>query len=170
MIKRTYKYVVDHQGFLYLKDDPRRTVATAYRDKKFLDELYRGLRRRKNGLWIQHCAGESNVVALDVQLDRDDLIVVFNSLDKNKDGQYVLTFAGTMNETFSPNYLRFCPKSYMFFHRLTERNEQRYGPYGLLSSHIVHNISPYLSSTNSSIDDAISLIWEEEKHILLPLT
>ena len=63
---RTYRYVVDHTGAVHLDEPARaRTLATAYRDPKFLDDLYRGLRRRRDGRWTQRCAGEINVLRAD---------------------------------------------------------------------------------------------------------
>ena len=80
---RTYKYVIDHSGAVHLDSARERTLATAYRDKKFLDELYRGLRRRRGGKWASQCMGEYSLLRADtgdVAADAE-IIVVFDRLN-----------------------------------------------------------------------------------------
>ena len=82
---RTYEYVVDHAGAVHLDTNKARTLATAYRDPTFLDELYAGLRHRRGGRWASQCLGEYSLLRADTgdpNADRE-IIVVFDKLDDN---------------------------------------------------------------------------------------
>ena len=97
---RTYKYVIDHSGAVHLDSARERTLATAYRDKKFLDELYTGLRRRRGGKWASQCLGEYSLLRADTGDSAADaeIIVVFDRLVEEQ-----LRFAGTLSEPFEPS-------------------------------------------------------------------
>ena len=107
---RTYRYVIDHSGAVHLDSARERTLATAYRDKKFLDDLYHGLRRR-SGKWASQCLGEFSLLRADtgdVAADAE-IIVVFDRLDD--DG---LGYAGTLREAFDPARLRWCASGRLY--------------------------------------------------------
>eukprot|EP00629_Pelagomonadales_sp_RCC1024_P016166 CAMPEP_0119282996 /NCGR_PEP_ID=MMETSP1329-20130426/27669_1 /TAXON_ID=114041 /ORGANISM="Genus nov. species nov., Strain RCC1024" /LENGTH=159 /DNA_ID=CAMNT_0007283661 /DNA_START=148 /DNA_END=624 /DNA_ORIENTATION=+ len=131
---RNYEYVIDHMGAVHLDNDRARTPATAYRDPKFLDDLYRGLRRGKGGAWAQRCAGELNYLRADsgdAVADASGVIVVFHGL---LDAE--LRWAGTFAERFDPRRLG-VSESGRLYHAL----DGRLGPWGLLGSHIAHGLS-----------------------------
>ena len=162
---RTYNYVIDHSGAVHL-DEPSmaRTLATAYRDPKFLDDLYRGLRRRKSGVWAQRCAGELNVLRADTgDADADGSIaVVFRGLDAETDE---LLFAGTMRQPFRPELLR-VSESGEFYHELTV-SSGRYGSLGLVGSAVAHSLSSRLAD---GADGAFELSWGGARHAVRRIT
>ena len=135
---RTYKYLIDHSGAVHLDSARERTLATAYRDKKFLDELYTGLRRRRGGKWASQCLGEYSLLRADTgdpHADRE-IIVVFDKHDD--DG---LGYAGTLREAFDPSRLRWCASGRLY-HELTTAS--RFGALGLVGSHVAHGLSERL--------------------------
>ena len=135
---RTYEYVIDHAGAVHLDSARERTLATAYRDKKFLDELYRGLRRRRGGKWASQCMGEYSLLRTDTGDSAADaeIIVVFDRLVD--DG---LGYAGTLREAFDPTRLRYCASGRLY-HELTTAS--RFGKLGLVGSHVAHGLSERL--------------------------
>ena len=133
---RRYEYCVDHVGQVHLESTKYKTVATAYRDPKFLDTLYRGLRKGQKE-WISICAGEVNVVSLDQDIDFEG-IVVFHSLVDDE-----LRYAGTLAEAFRPESLRFSEGTGLFFHPLSTK-KKRLGDFGLVGSHVAHQLAPSL--------------------------
>lgn len=160
---RTYRYVVDHTGAVHLDEPARaRTLATAYRDPKFLDNLYRGLRRRRDGRWTQRCAGEINVLRADTGDERADasVIVVFGGFDADAEE---LLWGGTMRQRFAPDWLR-VSRSGEFFHAL---ENGRYGDYGLVGSAVAHSLSQRLSDGE---DGDLELLWDGERHVVRRVT
>ena len=112
---RAYEYIIDHAGAVHLDTNKARTLATAYRDPTFLDELYTGLRRRRGGKWASQCLGEYSLLRADTgdaNADRE-IIVVFDKHDD--DG---LGYAGTLREVFDPSRLRWCTSGRLY-HELT---------------------------------------------------
>ena len=136
-----------------------RTLATAYRDKKFLDELYRGLRRRRGGKWASQCMGEYSLLRADtgdVAADAE-IIVVFDRL--NDDG---LGYAGTLREAFDPSRLRWCASGRLY-HELTTAS--RFGKLGLVGSHVAHGLSERLDVR----DDDVRLDWRGASYPVAPV-
>ena len=157
---RTYKYVIDHSGAVHLDSVRERTLATAYRDKKFLDELYRGLRRRRSGKWASQCLGEFSLLRADTgdSAADDEIIVVFDRLDD--DG---LGYAGTLRETFVPSRLRWCASGRLY-HELTAAS--RFGELGLVGSHVAHGLSERL---DVRAGDDVRLDWRGASHPVAPV-
>ena len=135
---RTYEYVVDHAGAVHLETNKARTLATAYRDPTFLDELYTGLRRRRGGKWASQCLGEYSLLRADTGDSAADaeIIVVFDRLVEDE-----LRFAGTLSEPFDPARLRWCASGRLY-HELTTAS--RFGKLGLVGSHVAHGLSERL--------------------------
>ena len=157
---RSYNYVVDHSGAVHLDSARERTLATAYRDKKFLDELYRGLRRRRGGKWASQCLGEYSLLRADTgdpNADRE-IIVVFDKLDDD-DG---LGYAGTLREAFDPSRLRWCASGRLY-HELTTAS--RFGELGLVGSHVAHGLSERLDVR----DDDVRLDWRGASYAVAPV-
>ena len=156
---RTYNYLIDHAGFVHLDSARERTLATAYRDKKFLDELYRGLRRRRSGAWASQCLGEYSLLRADTgdpHADRE-IIVVFDKHDD--DG---LGYAGTLREAFDPARLRWCASGRLY-HELTTAS--RFGELGLVGSHVAHGLSERLDVR----DDDVRLDWRGASYPVAPV-
>ena len=156
---RTYKYVIDHAGAVHLDSAREKTLATAYRDKKFLDELYTGLRRRRGGKWASQCLGEFSLLRSDTgdsNADRE-IIVVFDKLDD--DG---LGYAGTLREAFDPARLRWCASGRLY-HELTTAS--RFGELGLVGSHVAHGLSERLNVR----DDDVRLDWRGASYPVAPV-
>ncbi len=157
---RTYKYVIDHAGAVHLDSARERTLATAYRDKKFLDELYRGLRRRRGGRWASQCLGEFSLLRADTGDSAADaeIIVVFDRLDD--DG---LGYAGTLREAFDPARLRWCASGRLY-HELTTAS--RFGALGLVGSHVAHGLSERLDVRDG---DDVRLDWRGASYPVAPV-
>ena len=156
---RTYAYVVDHAGAVHLDTNKARTLATAYRDPTFLDELYNGLRRRRSGRWASQCLGEFSLLRADtgdVAADAE-IIVVFDRL--NDDG---LGYAGTLSEPFDPARLRWCASGRLY-HELTTAS--RFGELGLVGSHVAHGLSERLDVRN----DDVRLDWRGASYPVAPV-
>ena len=156
---RIYSYVIDHAGGVHLDSARERTLATAYRDKKFLDELYRGLRRRRSGKWASQCLGEFSLLRADTgdpNADRE-IIVVFDKLDDNG-----LGYAGTLREAFDPARLRWCASGRLY-HELTTAS--RFGELGLVGSHVAHGLSERLDVR----DDDVRLDWRGASFPVAPV-
>ena len=156
---RTYEYVIDHAGAVHLDSARERTLATAYRDKKFLDELYTGLRRRRGGKWASQCLGEYSLLRADTgdpHADRE-IIVVFDKHDD--DG---LGYAGTLREAFDPSRLRWCASGRLY-HELTTAS--RFGELGLVGSHVAHGLSERLDVR----DDDVRLDWRGASYAVAPV-
>ena len=156
---RTYKYVIDHAGAVHLDSARERTLATAYRDKKFLDELYRGLRRRRSGGWASQCLGEYSLLRADTGDTAADaeIIVVFDRLVEDE-----LRFAGTLSEPFEPSRLRYCASGRLY-HELTTAS--RFGELGLVGSHVAHGLSERLDVR----DDDVRLVWRGASYPVAPV-
>ena len=157
---RTYEYVVDHAGAVHLDTNKARTLATAYRDPTFLDELYNGLRRRRSGRWASQCLGEFSLLRADtgdVAADAE-IIVVFDRLDD--DG---LGYAGTLREAFVPSRLRWCASGRLY-HELTTAS--RFGELGLVGSHVAHGLSERL---DVRAGDDVRLDWRGASHPVAPV-
>jgi len=150
---------VDHAGAVHLDTARARTVATAYRDPVFLDDLFRGLRRRRDGRWAQRCAGEVNFLRLDSghAAADDRVIVVFTSLDFATE---TLAYAGTGARRFEPARLRFC-ESGRLYHALGGR----LGPWGLLGAPVAHALSSHLTFGAGGA----ALAWRGETHAVPPV-
>ena len=157
---RTYEYVIDHAGAVHLDSARERTLATAYRDKKFLDELYRGLRRRRGDKWASQCLGEYSLLRADTGDSAADteIIVVFDRL--NDDG---LGYAGTLRESFDPARLRWCASGRLY-HELTTAS--RFGELGLLGSHVAHGLSERL---DVRAGDDVRLEWRGASFPVAPV-
>ena len=153
---RTYEYEVDHGGLVHLAEVKRRTLATAYRDVKFLDDLYRGLRKR-SGRWTSHCRGEVNVLKLAPGIAFDGIVVFHSLIDDH------LGFAGTFQVPFRPPDLRYCKESGLFFHPLTQKH---LGDFGLLGSHVAHDISPHLTFDE---EDEVLFTYQGQRHVVQPI-
>ena len=156
---RTYKYVIDHAGAVHLDSSRERTLATAYRDKKFLDELYRGLRRRRGGRWASQCLGEFSLLRADTGDSAADaeIIVVFDRLVEDE-----LRFAGTLSEPFEPSRLRYCASGRLY-HELPTAS--RFGELGLVGSHVAHGLSERLDVR----DDDVRLDWRGASYPVAPV-
>ena len=157
---RTYRYVIDHSGAVHLDSARERTLATAYRDKKFLDELYRGLRRRRGGTWASQCLGEYSLLRADTgdaNADRE-IIVVFDKLDDDS-----LGYAGTLREAFDPVRLRYCASGRLY-HELTTAS--RFGELGLVGSHVAHGLSERL---DVRAGDDVRLEWRGASYPVAPV-
>ena len=156
---RTYRYVIDHSGAVHLDSARERTLATAYRDKKFLDELYRGLRRRRGGKWASQCMGEYSLLRTDTGDSAADaeIIVVFDRLVD--DG---LGYAGTLREAFDPTRLRYCASGRLY-HELTTAS--RFGKLGLVGSHVAHGLSERLDVR----DDDVRVDWRGASYPVAPV-
>ena len=104
--------------------------------------------RREDGAWAQRCLGEYNILRLDSGSANGDevLAVVFNGLDDD-----VLRWAGTFVEPFEPARLGWCPASGRLYHAL----DGRLGPWGLLGSHVAHQLSASLEVDG----DDVRLRW-----------
>lgn len=163
---RTYRYVVDHLGQIHHDDQGgSRTLATAQRDRKFLDSLYRGLRRRVDGIWSMRCAGEVNMVELaaDIKRKGDDIVVFHSLVDGNK-----LAFAGSLTEPFEPRRLRYCHDTGHLYHELSGYNE-RFGRLGLVGGHVVgHDLAERLIFYGASAT-SVEVDWEGARHRVAPL-
>ena len=157
---RVYNYVIDHSGAVHLDSARERTLATAYRDKKFLDELYRGLRRRRSGKWASQCLGEYSLLRADTGDSAADaeIIVVFDRL--NDDG---LGYAGTLREAFDPARLRWCASGRLY-HELTTAS--RFGELGLVGSHVAHGLSERLDVRDG---DDVRLEWRGASYPVAPV-
>ena len=157
---RTYGYVVDHAGAVHLDTNKARTLATAYRDPTFLDELYRGLRRRRSGKWASQCLGEYSLLRADTGDSAADteIIVVFDRL--NDDG---LGYAGTLREAFDPARLRWCASGRLY-HELTTAS--RFGELGLVGSHVAHGLSERL---DVRAGDDVRLEWRGASFPVAPV-
>ena len=156
---RTYKYIVDHAGAVHLDTNKARTLATAYRDPTFLDELYRGLRRRRGGKWASQCMGEYSLLRADTGDSAADaeIIVVFDRLVEDE-----LRFAGTLSEPFDPARLRWCASGRLY-HELTTAS--RFGELGLVGSHVAHGLSERLDVR----DDDVRLDWRGASYPVAPV-
>ena len=158
---RTYFYVIDHAGAVHLDTNKARTLATAYRDPTFLDELYTGLRRRRGGKWASQCLGEYSLLRADTGDSAADaeIIVVFDRL--NDDG---LGYAGTLREAFDPARLRYCASGRLY-HELTTAS--RFGELGLVGSHVAHGLSERLDVRASG--DDVRLDWRGASYPVAPV-
>ena len=156
---RTYKYIVDHAGAVHLDTNKARTLATAYRDPTFLDELYTGLRRRRGGKWASQCLGEYSLLRADTGDGAADaeIIVVFDHLVEDE-----LRFAGTLSEPFDPARLRWCASGRLY-HELTTAS--RFGELGLVGSHVAHGLSERLDVR----DDDVRLDWRGASYPVAPV-
>lgn len=150
---------MDHAGAVHLDTARARTVATAYRDPVFLDDLFRGLRKRKDGRWAQRCAGEVNFLRLDSghAAADDRVIVVFTALDVEAG---TLAYAGTRARPFEPATLRFC-ESGRLYHALGGR----LGPLGLLGAPVAHALSEHLAFD----ERGAALAWRGATHAVPPV-
>ena len=156
---RKFLYVIDHAGAVHLDSAREKTLATAYRDKKFLDELYRGLRRRRGGRWASQCLGEFSLLRADTG-DRAadaEIIVVFDRLVEDE-----LRFAGTLSEPFDASRLRWCASGRLY-HELTTAS--RFGKLGLVGSHVAHGLSERLDVR----DGDVRLDWRGASHPVAPV-
>ena len=156
---RTYFYVIDHAGAVHLDTNKARTLATAYRDPTFLDELYTGLRRRRGGKWASQCLGEYSLLRADTGDSAADaeIIVVFDRLLEDE-----LRFAGTLSEPFDPARLRWCASGRLY-HELTTAS--RFGELGLVGSHVAHGLSERLDVR----DDDVRLDWRGASYPVAPV-
>ncbi|CAH0369617.1 unnamed protein product [Pelagomonas calceolata] len=158
---RSYRYVVDHAGAVHLDTNKARTLATAYKDPTFLDELYTGLRRRRGGKWASQCLGEYSLLRADTGDSAADaeIIVVFDRL--NDDG---LGYAGTLREAFDPSRLRWCASGRLY-HELTTAS--RFGKLGLVGSHVAHGLSERLDVRDG---DDVRLDWRGASYPVAPVS
>ena len=156
---RTYEYIIDHAGAVHLDTNKARTLATAYRDPTFLDELYTGLRRRRGGKWASQCLGEYSLLRADTGDSAADaeIIVVFDRLVEDE-----LRFAGTLSEPFDPARLRWCASGRLY-HELTTAS--RFGELGLVGSHVAHGLSERLDVR----DDDVRLDWRGASYAVAPV-
>ena len=156
---RTYEYVVDHAGAVHLDTTKARTLATAYKDPTFLDELYTGLKRRRSGTWASQCLGEFSLLRADTGDSAADaeIIVVFDRLVEDD-----LRFAGTLSEQFDPARLRWCASGRLY-HELTTAS--RFGELGLVGSHVAHGLSERLDVR----DDDVRLDWRGASYPVAPV-
>ena len=156
---RAYGYIIDHAGAVHLDSARERTLATAYRDKKFLDELYRGLRRRRGGKWASQCLGEYSLLRADTGDGATDaeIIVVFDHLVEDE-----LRFAGTLSEPFDPARLRWCASGRLY-HELTTAS--RFGELGLVGSHVAHGLSERLDVRGGDV----RLDWRGASYPVAPV-
>lgn len=150
--RRVYRYVVDHVGHVHHDAAKTRTLATAQRDPKFLDALYGGLRRRRDGQWAMLCAGEINYVST----DESDVCVVFHSLVDDK-----LRFAGTFEEPFDAAALKHCAETGRLYHPLVVRH---LGALGLVGARVAHDLAAHLV-----VDDAVHIDWAGQRYPVEPL-
>ncbi|GAA6001901.1 hypothetical protein JCM10207_002370 [Rhodosporidiobolus poonsookiae] len=144
-LKRVYLYDLDVHGQLFLSSAKLRTLATAYRDPRFLATFYARLRRnegtgdeakelRKEGYeWISLCEGEENFL----RPAEDGSALVYQDLQGQE-----LVYAGGLTSPFDPSSLRVDPSTGYLFHpspipRRARDGKSPYGPYSLLRSSLV---------------------------------
>ncbi|BGP12709.1 hypothetical protein JCM10213_008847 [Rhodosporidiobolus nylandii] len=142
---RTYLYDLDIHGQLFLYAAKPRTLATCFRDARFLDTFYSRLRRNESDTdaarelrgrgyeWVSMCMGEENFLCP----DEDGSAVVYQGLEGGS-----LTYAGSLSTPFDPFSLRLDPSSGYLFHpsplpRRAKTGLSPYGPYSLLRSSLV---------------------------------
>lgn len=155
MNHRVYRYIVDHMGLVHHDGAKTRTLATAQRDPRFLDALYKGLRRRRDGQWAMLCAGEINYVSL---MDESDVCVVFHSLVDD-----TLRFAGTFEEPFDATSLKHCADTGRLYHPLVQQGPHL-GALGLVGARIAHDLAAHLV-----VDDVVHIDWAGQRYPVAPL-
>lgn len=166
--RRVYFYQVDTRGRLFL-DSPtllRRNDATCLRAPQFLDFFFSRIRpvagapptpmppKWKEPLelfgdeyrWMSPCGKELNLVKA------EDTPVVYRGLESNGQGDWALTYAGTLREPFDPARLAvrdgriyFCPAL---------------GLRGLLHPDLALTLAAAISEDQSSLE------WENERYAL----
>ncbi|GAA5835200.1 hypothetical protein JCM11251_006642 [Rhodosporidiobolus azoricus] len=142
---RVYLYDLDIHGQLFLSSAKHRTLATCYRDPRFLATFYARLRRNesrseeakalrsKGYQFVSLCEGEENYL----RTDKNGSPLVFQALEGHD-----LLHAGVQPFPFDPSSLRLDPATGYLFHpspipRRSKTGESPYGPYSLLRSSLV---------------------------------
>ncbi|KAM0755442.1 hypothetical protein T439DRAFT_320134 [Meredithblackwellia eburnea MCA 4105] len=157
---RSYKYIVDIHGYLYLSSTKIRNFTSAYKDTQFLDFFYKRLRpntptsesnstgvsneeaerfRGEGYTYVSPCGKEINYIK-----PEDTPLVFLKLTDRG------LTYGGTLVEPFQPSKLLVDPNTGYLYHpsppprssRSTStgtrsHSESPYGPYSLLRSALV---------------------------------
>ncbi|GAA5887641.1 hypothetical protein JCM6882_001479 [Rhodosporidiobolus microsporus] len=142
---RVYLYDLDIHGQLFLSSAKHRTLATCYRDPRFLAVFYARL-RRNDGLseeaarlraqgyeFLSLCEGEENFL----RPHKEGSALVFQALEGSD-----LAYGGAQTLPFEPSSLRLDPSTGYLFHpspvpRRSKTGISPYGPYSLLRSSLV---------------------------------
>ncbi|KAI8622557.1 hypothetical protein BC830DRAFT_1048122, partial [Chytriomyces sp. MP71] len=127
---RSYWYQVDLLGHVYLHDVRIRTIATAYRDPKFLDTLFGCLAMTPRETPLPPDAAQSGIDAASFKslflyesrcgkecnyIRSDDSPIVFQTLTNNL---ATLTYGGTLSIPFLPECIYFNEETGRLYHPL----------------------------------------------------
>ncbi|KAJ3392015.1 hypothetical protein HDU84_004943 [Entophlyctis sp. JEL0112] len=129
---RIYRYQIDLLGRVYLADARQRTLATAYRDPKFLDFFVPRIAARDNDSFAVHrheefqyesrCGRELNLIK------SDDSPIVFDAFSA-EDG--VLHWAGSQTTEFIPQAVHFSKSTGRLYHPMPVQKRDLLAPWQL---------------------------------------
>lgn len=138
---REWFFYTDFKGLLHFEEEPHLqqrqsfTIATAIKDKRFLNQFYKNLQRLEGPLkydrypFVSDCWGEWNYLRVDVSP------VVYNNLDLQTGD---LSFSYQQSQKFNPSALRVDSRGYIL-HPFKE------GIDGVFGSDLICDLSDRLS-------------------------